>query len=196
MVTREALEADIEKESGNKLWALLPVGLFIVALILFFNKKYLFDTTFDVRYLVFKSMFFGVLIGGIIAFVLSKNYTDSIEKIRLWTAWTILPLLIAPILGVNINNMTTNSTAQTQNFTFVKEEPVYLLTGKTIIGKIPMNTGVKPLKPAHYITTFIRNNKEEKLKSFTELFSYKDPNSNINIDVKKGFLGYEIMVLK
>jgi hypothetical protein len=196
MVSREELEAEIERESGNKLWALLPVGLFIIALILFFNKKYLFDTTFDVRYLVFESMAFGVLLGGMVAFFLAKNYKDSIEKIRLWASWLILPMLITPILAININNLSSDTSANPQTFTFVKEDPVYLITGKTIVGRIPMVEGSKPLKPAHFITTFIKDGKEEKLKSFTELFVYKEPNSPIDVAVKKGILGFEIMVLK
>lgn len=161
--------------------------IFVLILIVFYVKEFHhFSNTFQVKSLVFRSIFVGGIIGAFIAFQASKKYTDAHDKFTMYPFFMILIMVFAPFFGSMTNRV----------FSFQeKQNTEVIYHSKSIFAKSRFGflKGEK-IKPDGGFLFFIKDQKIERVKTSVDSFSNSKEGDRINIVTRKGFWGYEYFI--
>lgn len=148
-----------------------------------------FTNTFDVRYLFFRAAFVGGLVGWILNKVFNKNIeNDAIDTFRDALTYTVLMVILMPLLAIFTNHaLSKKADDTTEKVIFLKELPL-----KT--SRFGMNKASVMSIDAYY-TYFIKNDKEQRIRSKHQLFKGIESETEVKLPIKKGFWGFDFVTV-
>lgn len=181
-----AIASRIRPERRN-IWKVV-IGVFTVFTILTlyaFEVRW-FNSTFEARSLILRSLGIGVLIGGIIAWQLLKHMDAGLEKVQIAIFIISLIALSMPLFGSLSNRLLSFQPIQMEPVEYVKTDVYGASRFGTIEGQV---------KADGYYTFIIRKDKIERIKTREALFLTHKRSDIVNLPVKKGFWAYEFVFL-
>ncbi len=141
-----------------------------------------FSNTFDIRYLFFRFLLIGVLVGGILGWILSKNAEDKSDRAPIILFSLVACIAIFPLVGIASNHIFAKNVPLSIKVIFQKEEP--LRTSRFGIAK---NSTVTV--DAFYVY-FIKDNENDRIRSKTQSFRNIEAGQEIELPTKQGFWGF------
>ena len=143
------------------------------------------ENTFDAGELIWKSIAGGVLAGLGLGWFLRKKADDFVSRIRLWSACILLPAFFAPLIGSLTNRLLSPYPRQPQTFEFWEEKPYAAELYGFLEGE--------KIEPDGYFVFIIRNGKLKRFNSKIQRFQGIQRGETIELPVKKGLWGFEVM---
>lgn len=144
-----------------------------------------FSNTFDILYLFCRAAFLGALVGALIGWLVSKKMTDSSDRVPVFMLCLVAGLVIFPLKAIFINHYFAKNTPLSIKVIFEKEEP--LRTSRFGIAQNSVITA-----DAFYVY-FIKEGNSERIRSRTQSFRTVEKGQEIELPVKKGFLGFDFV---
>lgn len=160
--------------------------LFFVTLFLYVYKFNLFSQTIDGGSLTKISLIFASIVGVLLSYVFSKG-DDNMEKFRVYASVLFMCLLSFPLYAHILNHQGDADLIMQKEVTITKNDS-FIHTQLEIPGS--------KAKPDGYYLYFNLDGKERYLRTDTPIFIDKDENSRVNLPVRKGMLGYQIIDAK
>jgi hypothetical protein len=126
------------------------------------------------------------LVAGILLrWLFNKYVASSVTRLQLWAACLLLPALFAPLFGSWGNRLPAPYPAKPVSFEFFQEKPF-------AASRFGFLEGEK-IEPSGYYVFIIRNGKIERLRSKISRFGNLERGATIQLPVKKGLFGYEVV---
>lgn len=161
--------------------------LFLGLVVLYaFEFKY-FHNTFSASKLVFWSLCAGLLVGLFLASRFNKSAEDLTGTIQIYVFFIIMCMVFMPLLASLTNRWLDDDEVELREVEFVDEVPFFS-------SRYGIMEGEK-LEPTGYYCFFYHEANLERIKSDKPLFFERERGDNVEIFVKKGFLGFEYMPL-
>lgn len=148
-----------------------------------------FYTTFEVHILFNRALFIGALFGSASGWkvVRTKN-CDPIERFQWFSIFLLLGVSIIPLLAVFSNHAFANKKTEMLPVVFLKEE-----------GRISSRTGLANgtnIETDYYIVSFLKDHAIEQIRSKIPLFPNIEQNTPVDLPFRKGFWGFDFVVIK
>jgi uncharacterized membrane-anchored protein len=149
-----------------------------------------FTNTFGIRFLIFRAVLLGVFIGWFgNRFVYRQKGDDMTDRIQIALIFIIPSMIIVPLVALFTNHFLSKKTEiQLEKVVFLKEIPLKM-------ARFGVNKDALKNVDAVY-TYFIRNEKQERIRSKHLLFKDIQEGSEVELPIKKGFWGFEFVELK
>jgi hypothetical protein len=160
--------------------------MFLIALITAYAAEFqVFANTLDAQDLVVKSLIWGLGVGLILSWQLTKFVEDTIDRLRLWTGCICMCTVFAPLFGSWANRLPAYRSSHEMQVEFFSEKPY-------AASRFGFFMGEKIETEGYYIFIF-KDGKLERLKSKTTRFQGVERGKMIRLNVQKGIFGYEII---
>ena len=167
-----------------KLLMILITAAFFGLIWAVFSNAQIFSNTFEVRYLLVRSLLAGFVISGIGAYFAAKSSPEAFDRIRIWAVLLIFGGFFFTLLGVYSNfTFTRSKGTDTIKATFLKDEPIIVNRFLTQDGRLNVDA---------YYSYFSTPSTTFRLRSKNQMFKNIEPNTAIEIPVRIGFWGFEI----
>jgi hypothetical protein len=152
-----------------------------------------FSNTFDMKYLFFRALILGAIVGIGLGWFFSKKMTDASDRVPIFMLCLVGCLVVFPLKASFINHFfakndplpTSSGSAISTKVVFEKEEP--LRTSRFGIAKNSVLTA-----DAFYVH-FIKDRKMDRIRSKTQNFRTVEKGQEIELPIKKGFFGFEFV---
>ena len=144
-----------------------------------------FSNTFDILYLFCRAAFLGALVGALIGWFVSKKMTDSSDRVPVFMLCLVVCLVVFPLKAIFINHYFAKKDPLSIKVIFEKEEPL-----RTSRFGIVRNSVVTA--DAFYVH-FTKDGNSERIRSKTQSFRTVERGEEIELPIKKGFLGFEFV---
>ena len=172
------------KRSEYTLGILGALSVFFVAFLYAFEVKY-FSNTFEVKSLVWQTLYSGILIGITAGYYFSKQFNDVLEQLKIYVFFLTISLLLLPLLGSLSNRLLSFSPKQKIEVE-LQSQAAYL---QSRFGRVSMNT-----KKDGIFLFFIKDQKIQRVKTQKILFPNSKKGERVQIVTRKGFWGYEYFI--
>ncbi len=164
----------------------LVLGLFIGVILGYTLEIDYFSNTFDVRYLFFRAMGFGLVVAILAARHFVKTKTDELERMRFWASCILAGLAITPLLAVAINHrLASSKKKETITVQYQGEKTIRL-------NRFGISKGSK-LSADGFYTYFMKNGEQERVRSSEPLFRNIEEGTSVELTLQKGFLGFDFV---
>jgi hypothetical protein len=169
----------------NKLISIVAVALFFGVIYGYAQETVYFSNTFDSRYLFFRGLAVGAVIGLAGFFYYKKLATDALERFQLGAFLILLGMIVFPFLAIWSNHFFAKSDPLSTRVVFQRDEPIR--TGRFGIskGKLPEIDG--------FYTYFLKNSDADRIRSKQQLFRGVEQGSEVELPIKKGLWGFEFV---
>jgi hypothetical protein len=162
------------------------IAFTLIGLMIFYVLEFHWiGNTFNAKKLVFWSFGLGLVAGIFISRYYTKSIEDSYDRMRISILIIFLFTLFGPFLGSLTNRLLSFQEIENQQFKFFDEKPIADL----------QIVSTEKTKPEAYFVFFMRNGKVERVKTSQRLFEGVEKGTTIQLPVKKGLFGFEIVCL-
>lgn len=166
--------------TGISIMILILGSIFLYA----FEIKH-FNNTFGVKSLVIRSLLFGAMIGIGLGHYLSREISDSLERMKIYIFCTVLTAIFMPLLGGLSNRYLSFEEPQAIEVELFDQK----VFGQSRFGNVKGQVN----KDGYYIF-IIKDQKIERLKTKNLVFLEAEKGGMIPIQVKEGFWGYDFFI--
>ena len=174
-------ESDIRK---------IALGVLSVALVIYLytHEIHWFNNTFNVAMLLWIGVLLGLVTGAWIGWKLKEKGSDLMEQFVYMVLCLLIGVLLFPLLLSLTNRLLSPFAVSPQSVEFVQAN-AYI---GSRFGKPKGQTS----REDGFHVFFIRNNKLERIKCRTHPYPGAQKGEIIDLPVKRGLLGFEIVCLK
>ena len=162
--------------------SILAVAVILGIILGYVREVPYFSNTFEIRFLFFRCALFGILMGILIGWLLSKNAEDKSDRLPIMMFSIVGGLAVFPLLGISTNHLLAKNDPLSIKIIFKKEEP--LRTSRFGIAK---NT---TLTVDAFYLYFIKEGEAERIRTKTQSFRNVEPGQEIELPIKHGFWGF------
>lgn len=159
--------------------------LFVALVIIYSFEFHWISNTINVHYLFIAFGLAGIVLGFWLSRKFTKDLKDRLEKIQISLLFIFLITAFSPLFGSLTNRLLSPNTIELQDFTFFEEKPK---GDFYVINK-------EPQKPEAYFIFAIKDGKMHRIKTGTKRFEHTIRGDKIQLPVKKGLWGLEIICL-
>ena len=160
--------------------------IFILLVVLYVFEFRVFDRTLEVKTLVIRSLLFGILPGAWLGYLFRRSGKDLTEKVQIYVFFILMSVLFMPLFGSLTNRMLSFRPVRTVQVELEGETPFYASRFGVIKGE--------KIEPTGFYTFFYYNGHLERLKSKQALFPGKERGDQVDLDLRKGLWGYDLVV--
>ena len=179
-------KAPIEVSWRTRTKAALLVGLFFAVILLFVLEIPYFSNTIDANRMVGLSMLIGLVFGSFIGYYFSRNERQWMDRLIITTLFATIISLCSPLLA-SISNRTLSKPPASQSMTFIRSE-----------GRIAERYGVfkgQQVPIGHYNLYLLNKDELLHLQSEVNPFEGVSAGEKVEIPIKKGLWGFEVVAL-
>ena len=171
----------------NKLKSIVAVALLFGVIYGYARESAYFSNTFDSRFLFFRGVAVGIIVGLAAFFYYRKTANDGLECFQLGAFFILLGMFIFPYLLISSNHFFAEKDPLSIKVIFQRQEPIR--TGRFGIskGKLPEIDG--------FYTYFLRNSEPDRVRSKQQLFRDVELGGEVELPILKGFWGFEFVPL-
>ena len=144
-----------------------------------------FSNTFDMQFLFFRALGVGALIGALLGWYFSKNVADKSDRVPVFMLCLVTCMAILPLKASFINHFMAKNDPLSTKVVFQEEKALRT----TRIGVVK---GAKVTVDAFYVS-FIRNGKLDRIRTQNASFKGIEKGQEIELSIKKGFLGFDFV---
>ena len=167
--------------------ALLGVMVFIVLMGLYVREFQFFSNTIDVQWLIVRSLLLAFVLAAGVVWRYRARFSPWERHLPEALFILILGPLFAP-LAASLLNRSTSAYAY-QSFEFIAERPYYASNFGLLKGEKP--------SPLGYFLTVREHDKGYRFRYKKQVyFPLTQPGDTIMLPIKKGLLGFRVMLLK
>ena len=173
----------------NKLIGILG-GLFLVLLAYSYATEYkYFDNTLNIKKLLFIAAAIGGGLGILTGLFLSRtDKGDTVTKAQSILFCFFIGVLALPVIAAKTNRYMGTEQQSVKQFTFLRQIPVY--------SKPFGQTKMEKFTPTYFLIYLETSNAESiRIKSTKEWLQNSDKGKTIDLPVKKGYWGYDIVLV-
>lgn len=144
-----------------------------------------FSNTFDIRYLFFRFLLFGGIIGAIAGWFLMQKLIDRSDRVPLILVCFVAGLAIFPLVGISSNHFFAKKKPLSMKVIFQKEEA--LRTSRMGVVKNSVVT-----VDAFYVY-FTKDYQVDRIRTKNQSFRNIEAGQEIELPVKHGFWGFDFV---
>ncbi len=172
----------------NKLKSIGAVALLFATLYGYTREVPYFSNTFDIRFLFFRGVVVGIVVGLAAFFYYKKTITDGLERFQIGAFLVLIGMFIFPYLFICSNRFFAEKDPLSVKVIFQRQEPIR--TGRFGISKdkLPEIDG--------FYTYFLRNSEPDRVRSKQQLFRGIESGGEVELPIQKGFWGFEFVPLE
>lgn len=172
----------------NKLKSIGAVALLFATLYGYTREVPYFSNTFDIRFLFFRGVVVGIVVGLAAFFYYKKTITDGLERFQIGAFLVLIGMFIFPYLFICSNRFFAEKDPLSVKVIFQRQEPIR--TGRFGISKdkLPEVDG--------FYTYFLRNSEPDRVRSKQQLFRGIESGGEVELPIQKGFWGFEFVPLE
>ncbi len=173
----------------NKLIGILG-GLFLLMLGWLYASEYqYFDNTLNIKKLLFIAAGIGGAVGILLGLFLSRtDKGDTVTQVQSVLFCFFIGVLTIPMIAAKTYRYFAVETPVVKQFTFLKQTPIYTKP----FGQTKMET----FTPSYFLIYLIDDNSHSiRIKSTKEWLQNSDKGKTIELPVKKGYWGYDIVIV-
>lgn len=162
-------------------------GFFLLLIILYVFEFPYFSNTFEVQKMVIFAMILGAAFGAFLGYRYQYIAKDSVERFQVYTTFVVLSLIFMPLL-VSLSN-------RLLSFQPIRQEQIEVFQ---VEARLSERFGVlkdDTVQPNSYYIFFIRDGNLERIKTDQVIFANKEKGDMIQLPIKKGLWGYEVVML-
>lgn len=171
-----------------KILAWIGMLMFVGLITIYTFEFHWIENTFESGKLVVRSIIAGVVIGILLGIVLRKQADDLVSRLRLWSACLILPAIFAPLAGSLSNRLLTPHAESPVYVEFWEEKPYAQERFGFIKGE--------KIEPEGFYIFLVREGEMKRFKSETRRFPGAQRGQQVEIPVKKGLWGFDVLMWK
>lgn len=171
----------------NKLKSIVAVALLFGVIYGYARESAYFSNTFDSRFLFFRGIAVGIIVGLAAFFYYRKTATDGLERFQLGAFFILIGMFIFPYILISSNHFFAKKDPLSIKVIFQRNEPIR--TGRFGISKdkLPEIDG--------FYTYFLRNSELDRVRSKQQLFRGVESGGEVELPIQKGFWGFEFVSL-
>lgn len=178
-------ENRIKVSNKTKILSFSAVFALVGLIALYVLEFHWFQNTLNAKRLIWISLGVGFFISLGLAYLLTKNTKDSYDRLRISLMIIFIITLFSPLFGSLTNRILSFQETENQDVVFFAEKRV---SDFKLVDEEKSRKG--------YFVFFIRNGKTERAKSSNRLFKNIEKGTSIELPIKKGLLGFEIVCLE
>ena len=162
------------------------LGVFLILLIVLYVFEFRhFDNTLRVKGLVIASLIVGALLGLLLGIRYRHRGADLTEKVQIFVFFIVISMIFMPLIGNLSNRLLSFRQAVPTEVEFVEERP-YLSDRMGVIKG-------EEIKPTGYYLFFYHQQTLFRIKSKTARFGGLQRGDLIQLDIKKGLWGWQVV---
>jgi hypothetical protein len=171
----------------NKLKSIVAVALLFGTLYGYTREVPYFSNTFDSRFLFFRGVAVGIIVGLAVFFYYKKKIADGLERFQIGAFFVLLGMFIFPYFFMSTNHFFADKDPLSIKVIFQRQEPIR--TGRFGISKdkLPEIDG--------FYTYFLRNSEPDRVRSKQQLFRGIESGGEVELAIQKGFWGFDFVPL-
>lgn len=146
-----------------------------------------FQNSFGVQRLVIGALGAGLFVGVILGFVFQKRGDDLVEKMQIWTACIIVPVLLMPLLASQTNRLFAEQAKPTKVQFW--DEKAYTLNRYGVLKGDKIDT-------VGYFIFVVKDGEMVRLEHETPVFETAKKGDTVEISVRKGLFGIEFVEMR
>lgn len=162
-------------------------ALFLLLLILYVLEFPYFSNTFEVQKMVIFAMILGAAFGAFLGFRYQYVAKDSLERFQVYTAFIVLSIIFMPLVMSLSNRLL--------SFQTMRQEQVELFQVEARVSERFGLLKGDAIQANSYYIFFIRNGELKRIKTEQDIFKNNKKGDLIQLPVKKGIWGYEVVIL-
>ena len=170
---------------SQKLQIFLGCGLFILLVWLYVLEFHWMQNTFEIKKLWLICSIFGMVIGFFSGKYFTKNKKDAIDKIRIFLMLIFAGAIIMPFFGSVVNRSLAFQSIENQTFEFLEQNAF----AQERFGVLKD----QEIKADGFYTFIIVNNLPFRIQSQKSLFPKAERGDLVEVPIKKGLLGFEVV---
>jgi len=159
------------------------VIFFLTTIFLYAFEFKHFSNTFDIKKLIVNALLLGAGMGILVAYFFTKNYTDSLEKFKMYVAFVFFGMLMLPLLASLSNRLLGASEPVEEQVVFEKQDAF----SQSRFGNVNGDSD-------GYFLFLEKDNQIIRLKTKKILDPMPKQGDRILIKMKKGFWGCDYFV--
>ncbi|HMG16995.1 MAG TPA: hypothetical protein VK590_16170 [Saprospiraceae bacterium] len=173
----------------NKLIGILGGVALIMLGWLYATEYAYFDNTLNIKKLLLIAAAIGGGIGILAGLFFSRtDKGDNLTRIQTVLFCFFIGVLFVPVIAAKTNRYLAEETPRIKQFTFLRQVPVY--------SKPFGQTKMEKFTPTYFLIYLNTGNSESiRLKSTKEWLQNSDKGKTIDLPVKKGYWGYDIVLV-
>ncbi len=173
------------------IWKIVVGTIFFIGSMILYALEFpQYSRTFEVESLIKWAMIFGGIVGLFVGHRFARSVKDSLEKIKIYLIFFALGVCFMPLWTSLSNRLLSPHPIQQEQVEFVElqafKQSRFGLTKEDL---------EKGLQPSGYYLFFVRNDRIERTQVKTPVFEDKKRSEMIDLPIKKGLWGYDIIVL-
>lgn len=168
-----------------KILAWLGMLAFVGLITVYTFEFHWIENTFDAGKLVSRSVFAGVLAGILTGFLWRKKADDLVARLRLWSACLLLPAMFAPLIGSLTNRLLSPHPERLIHVEFWQETAYAEERFGFIKGE--------KVEPEGYYIFVVRDGEIKRFDSKIPRFPSVQRGDQIELPVKKGLWGFDVL---
>jgi len=163
--------------------------VFAMLVIIAFEIKH-FNNTFNVQSLVIASLVFAIIGGVILSYILTKDQPEMelLTKLQIWVAVIVLSMVVMPPMANLTNRLLT--------FRSIQEVPVEYIKSDAFFSSRFGQLQGEQMDVSGYHIFIIKDGNLKRIKTKTDPYEGVENGTQILLPVRKGFFGYDYVVLK
>jgi hypothetical protein len=172
----------------KKVIAIVAVALFFGILYGYAHESLYFSNTFGIRYLFFRGLAVGAMLGLGCFFYYKKITTDTLERFQLGAFCVLIGMFVFPYLAISTNHFFAEKGPLSIKVLFQREEPIRT-------GRFGISKGQLPEIDGFY-TYFLRNSDIDRVRSKQQLFRGIESGGEVELPIRKGLWGFEFVEME
>jgi hypothetical protein len=169
----------------NKLISIIGVALFFGVIYGYAQESAYFSNTFNSKYLFFRALGVGVLVGLAFFYFFKNAATDALERFQIGAILVVLGMFVLPFLAMWSNHFFSDKGPLSIKVIFQRDEPIRT-------GRFGISKGKLPEIDAFY-TYFIRNGEIDRVRSKQQLFRGIELGTEVELPIRKGLWGFDFV---
>ena len=148
-----------------------------------------YSNTFGIKALIFRSLAVGGILGGIVGWFLRKKATDLEDRMPIFIGCIIVGLAVFPIKAIWLNHFFADQTPLSKKVIFERETPIRGSRFGIIKGfKMPAADG--------FYTYFLMDLEEQRVRSRQPIFPNVASGQTVELPLRQGLFGFQIVDLQ
>ncbi len=143
-----------------------------------------FQNSFGVQRLVIGALVAGLIVGAMLGLVYQKRGDDLVEKMQIWTACIIVPVLLMPLLASLTNRLFAEQAKPTEVQFW--DEKAYTLNRYGVLKGDKIDT-------VGYFIFVIKDGEMMRLENETPVFPTAKKGDTVEISIQRGLWGIEFV---
>jgi hypothetical protein len=164
----------------TKFFIFLSMMALLGVIVLYVLEIQWFQNYFEAKNLVVFALLAGVAIGVLLGYLLRNKAKEQVEKMQLWVACLIIPVLLMPLIASLANRLFAEQATPTKVEFW--EEKAYLMNR---FGQIKGER----MEPSGYYIFIIKNGEMVRLESDKPMFPNAQKGDTVEVPIRKGLFG-------